>query len=55
MQVRPLTAGEVSGPRLIDPWVAYSFGIPVTIGLPSGPIGDQQHWQRAYALKSDGA
>lgn len=34
-----------------DPWVAYSFGISVTIGLLSGPIGDQQHWQRAFALK----
>lgn len=36
-----------------DPWVAYSFGIPVTIGLLSGPIGDQMHWQRAYAIGSD--
>lgn len=41
--------------NLFDPWVAYSFGIPVTIGLLAGPIGDQQHWQRAYALRSDGA
>ena len=39
--------------NLFDPGVAYSFGIPVTIALLSGPIGDQQHWQRAYALKSD--
>ena len=39
--------------NLFDPWVAYSFGIPVTIGLLSGPIGDQMHWQRAYALRSD--
>ncbi|MGH8488882.1 MAG: sodium:solute symporter family transporter [Gammaproteobacteria bacterium] len=38
---------------LFDPWVAYSFGISTTIGLLSGPIGDQMHWQRAYALKSD--
>lgn len=36
-----------------DPWVAYSFGIPVTIGLLSGPIGDQMHWQRAFALRAD--
>ena len=42
-------------PNLFDPWVAYSFGIPVTIGLLSGPIGDQMHWQRAYALRSDRA
>ena len=49
--------GGVTGEfgNLFDPWVAYSFGIPVTIGLLSGPIGDQQHWQRAYALKSDSA
>ena len=36
-----------------DPWVAYSFGIPVTIGLLSGPIGDQMHWQRAFALRAN--
>jgi urea-proton symporter len=36
-----------------DPWVAFSFGIPVTIGLLSGPIGDQMHWERAYAIRSD--
>jgi len=40
---------------LFNPWIAYSFGIPVTIGLLSGPIGDQMHWQRAYALRSDRA
>lgn len=40
--------------RLLDPWVAYSFGISTTIGLLAGPIGDQMHWQRGYALKSDG-
>lgn len=47
--------GGVSGAfaNPIDPWVAYSFGIPVTIGLLSGPIGDQQHWQRAYAIARD--
>jgi SSS family transporter len=39
--------------NLFDPWVAYSFGIPVTIGLLSGPLGDQMHWQRAYAIGSD--
>ncbi len=39
--------------NVFDPWVAYSFGITVTIGLLSGPIGDQMHWQRAYALRSN--
>ena len=42
--------GDFANP--FDPWVAYSFGIPVTIGLMSGPIGDQQHWQRAFSLRS---
>jgi Na+/proline symporter len=35
-----------------DPWIAFSFGIPVTVGLMSGPLGDQQHWQRVYSLPS---
>ena len=39
--------------NVFDPWIAYSFGIPVTIALLSGPIGDQMHWQRAFALRSD--
>ena len=33
--------------------VAWSFGIPVTIGLMAGPFGDQSFWQRAYAVKRD--
>ncbi|MDM8549191.1 hypothetical protein QUF72_03900 [Desulfobacterales bacterium HSG2] len=37
--------------NLFDPYVAYSFGITVTIGLMSGPVGDQQHWQRAFAFQ----
>jgi urea-proton symporter len=35
---------------LFDPFVAYSFGITVTIGLLSGPVGDQKFWQRAFAF-----
>lgn len=47
--------GGISGKftNLFDPLVAYTFGIVVTIGLLSGPIGDQQHWQRAFALKKN--
>lgn len=30
---------------------AYSFGILVTISLLAGPIGDQQHWQRAFSIR----
>ncbi len=33
--------------------VLYTFGIPVTIGLLSGPFGDQSFWQRAYAVKKE--
>ena len=42
-------SGKFGNP--FDPWVAYSFGITVTIGLLSGPVGDQQHWQRAFAFR----
>jgi Na+/proline symporter len=28
-----------------------SFGLPVSIGLLSGPFGDQSFWQRAFATK----
>lgn len=31
--------------------VFFTFGIPVTIGLLSGPFGDQSFWQRAFAIK----
>ncbi len=36
--------------NLFDPGVAYSFGIIVSLGLLAGPIGDQQHWQRALSV-----
>jgi len=29
------------------------FGLPSTIGLLSGPFGDQSFWQRAFSIKSD--
>ena len=31
--------------------VFLTFGIPVTIGLLSGPFGDQMFWQRAFSIK----
>jgi len=31
--------------------VFYTFGIPVTIGLLSGPFGDQSFWQRAFSVE----
>ena len=30
-----------------------TFGLPVTIGLLSGPFGDQSFWQRAFATKQE--
>jgi Na+/proline symporter len=39
--------------NIFDVDVAYSFGILVTIGLLAGPIGDQMHWQRAFALRKE--
>lgn len=31
--------------------VLLAFGLPTTIGLISGPFGDQSFWQRAFAVK----
>lgn len=31
--------------------IFWSFGLPVSIGLLSGPFGDQTFWQRAFAIK----
>jgi urea-proton symporter len=37
-----------------DGWnVFLAFGLPATIGLMSGPFGDQSFWQRAFAIKRD--
>ncbi|MCI5165465.1 MAG: hypothetical protein D3903_05085 [Candidatus Electrothrix sp. GM3_4] len=33
--------------------VAWSFGIPVAIGLLAGPFGDQSFHQRAFAIRED--
>ncbi len=37
--------------NIFEPKVAYSFGIIVSLGLLAGPIGDQQHWQRAFSVE----
>ena len=31
----------------------FGFGLPTTIGLISGPFGDQCFWQRAFCVKKD--
>jgi urea-proton symporter len=36
---------------MLDPGVAFSFGIVTAIGLIAGSISDQSNWQRAFAVK----
>ncbi len=45
--------GGVDGQHrnIFDPWLAFSLGIPMTLSLISGPIGDQVFFQRAIAVK----
>lgn len=38
-------------PNILDPTVAFSFGIVTSIGLIAGAISDQQYWQRSFAIK----
>jgi urea-proton symporter len=38
-------------PSLFDAQVAFNFGIVTSIGLISGSLGDQQNWQRAFAIE----
>lgn len=47
--------GGVTGENgsLFDPWIAYTMGIPMTLGLIAGPIGDQMFFQRAMAVKKE--
>ena len=37
--------------NILDPGVAFSFGIVTAIGLIAGAISDQQYWQRSFAIK----
>jgi SSS family transporter len=43
--------GGVTGKysNLFDPWIAYSFGIPASLGLIAGPVADQMFYQRAMS------
>lgn len=43
--------GSLFGGKSFD--VFLSFGIPVTIGLLSGPFGDQMFWQRVFSIKKN--
>ena len=42
--------GEYSD--LFNPWVAFTIGIPMTLGLIAGPIADQMFFQRGMAVRS---
>ena len=48
--------GGITGPHksIFDPEVAYNFGIVTSIGLISGSLADQQHWQRAFTIEKRG-
>lgn len=35
----------------LNPIIAFSFGIPMTLGLISGPFSDQMFFQRAFAVE----
>ncbi len=37
--------------NVLDPGVAFAFGIAMTLGLLSGPVADQMFSQRAFAAK----
>jgi len=39
--------------NVFEPSLLMTFGVPVTIGLLSGPFGDQSFWQRAFAVRRD--
>ncbi len=47
-------SGDYLDPFSEKSWMLFlTFGIPITIGLLSGPFGDQSFWQRAYATKDE--
>lgn len=43
--------GLAGNTNILDPKVAFSFGIVTSIGLIAGAISDQQYWQRGFAIK----
>ena len=44
-------AGIENTRGILDPGVAFSFGIVTSIGLIAGAISDQQYWQRSFAIR----
>lgn len=45
--------GLANNTNILDPGVAFSFGIVTSIGLIAGSISDQQYWQRSFATKRE--
>jgi len=45
--------GLAQNRNILDPKVAFSFGIVTSIGLIAGSISDQQYWQRSFAIRRD--
>ncbi len=47
--------GGVTGEHssLFDPWIAFTMGIPMTLGLLAGPFADQMFFQRTFAVKEN--
>lgn len=39
--------------NIFHPGIAWAFGIPMTLGLLSGPFGDQMFFQRAFAVRKE--
>ncbi len=44
-------SGISGSTNVFDPWIAYSFGIPATLGLISGPVADQMFYQRVMSAQ----
>ncbi|MBI5504840.1 MAG: hypothetical protein HY899_08545 [Deltaproteobacteria bacterium] len=45
--------GLAQNRNVLDPKVAFSFGIVTSIGLIAGSISDQQYWQRSFAIRRE--
>jgi Na+/proline symporter len=50
-QIAAGLAGVSGSKNVLDPSIAFSFGIVTSIGLIAGSIADQVFWQRAFSIK----
>lgn len=51
--IRAGMAGTQGSLNVLDPGIAFSFGIVTSIGLLAGSISDHQFWQRVFAIRRD--